>query len=108
MRHCKGCSHPTICDSHGCGADEARANMARKTKADESKTGMEALRRDADRYRWLREQPNDTDAPRIDVVFWEAEDESTNSGKGLRTHELDAAIDEALRHNARDDAASAA
>lgn len=24
-KHCRGCSHPTICDSHGCGRDEAQA-----------------------------------------------------------------------------------
>lgn len=29
MRHCKGCSHPTICNTHGCAADEARANIER-------------------------------------------------------------------------------
>lgn len=28
MRTCKGCSHPTICKTHGCGADEVRANKA--------------------------------------------------------------------------------
>ncbi len=32
MKHCKGCSHPTICDSHGCGAEEFRANKARKAE----------------------------------------------------------------------------
>jgi hypothetical protein len=26
MRHCKGCSHPTICKTHGCAAEEARFN----------------------------------------------------------------------------------
>lgn len=29
MKHCKGCSHPTICNTHGCGAEEARANKAK-------------------------------------------------------------------------------
>ena len=33
MRHCRGCGHPTICDSHGCGRDEAQANKARREKA---------------------------------------------------------------------------
>lgn len=30
MRHCKGCSHPTICNTHGCAADEYRRNQAQK------------------------------------------------------------------------------
>lgn len=30
MRHCKGCSHPTICNTHGCAADEHRRNHAAK------------------------------------------------------------------------------
>ena len=49
--------------------------------------------KNAERYRWLREQPNDTSAPRIDVVFWTVADESANNGEGLRMEELDAAID---------------
>ena len=28
-RHCPGCSHPTICRTHGCAADEARENKRR-------------------------------------------------------------------------------
>jgi hypothetical protein len=28
MRHCKGCSHPTICNTHGCAAEEAKRNKA--------------------------------------------------------------------------------
>jgi len=52
---------------------------------------------DAARYRWLRAQENNTDAPRIDVVHWEAMDESANQGTGLRTEELDAAIDAAMK-----------
>jgi len=32
-KHCRGCSHPTICDSHGCGRDEAQANKERCEKA---------------------------------------------------------------------------
>lgn len=35
MKHCKGCSHPTICNTHVCGAEEARAN---KAKAVEQRT----------------------------------------------------------------------
>lgn len=56
---------------------------------------MDALKADAERYRWLREQPNDTTAPRIDVVRWIPADESVNDGEGLRLDELDAAIDAA-------------
>ena len=56
----------------------------------------EALRKDAERYKWLRIQPNNTDAPRIDVVSWTQEDESVNGGEGLRLEELDAAIDAAM------------
>lgn len=32
MRHCRGCSHPTICDSHGCGREESQANKQRREK----------------------------------------------------------------------------
>ncbi|MDN8032557.1 hypothetical protein QZN17_28780, partial [Burkholderia multivorans] len=55
-----------------------------------------ADKRDAERYRWLRSQPNDTQTPRIDVVQWEEIDESANGGTGLRMEELDEAIDAAL------------
>lgn len=34
MKHCRGCSHPTICDTHGCGAEEARENKARRAEAE--------------------------------------------------------------------------
>lgn len=27
-KHCAGCSHPTICCTHGCAADEAKRNKA--------------------------------------------------------------------------------
>ena len=27
-KHCPGCSHPTICRTHGCAAQECRANSA--------------------------------------------------------------------------------
>lgn len=56
---------------------------------------VRALRADAERYRWLRQQPNDTTAPRIDVVQWQEMDESANEGHGLRLDELDATIDAA-------------
>ena len=63
--------------------------------------GYEALRKDAERYRWLRVQPNDCTAPRIDVVRWEPMDESANEGEGLRFEALDAAIDAALEGDGR-------
>ncbi|CAG4889407.1 hypothetical protein [Paraburkholderia gardini] len=56
---------------------------------------VQGLREDAGRYQWLRQQPNDTTAPRIDVVQWQELDESANEGHGLRLEELDATIDAA-------------
>ena len=53
---------------------------------------IQQLTKDAMRYRWLRHQPNDTSAPRIDVVQW-IENDDVNEGVGLRLEELDAAID---------------
>lgn len=53
---------------------------------------IQQLTKDAMRYRWLRQQPNDTSAPRIDVVQW-IENDDVNEGEGLRLEELDAAID---------------
>lgn len=32
-KHCKGCSHPTICKTHGCAATEARRNKSHKPHA---------------------------------------------------------------------------
>jgi len=57
---------------------------------------MEQLIKDAARYRWLRQQPNDTSAPRIDVVRW-TENNDVNEGEGLRLEALDAAIDEQMK-----------
>ena len=54
-------------------------------------------RADAERYRWLRSQPNDTSVPRIDVVHWVEDDESANAGTGLRLEALDSAIDAAIQ-----------
>ncbi len=48
MRHCKGCSHPTICKTHGCAVDEVRRNEAAAAE-------RVAVHRDAARYRWLEE-----------------------------------------------------
>lgn len=54
---------------------------------------------DAARYRWLRRQPNDTTAPRIDVVSWTRIDDGTNEGEGLRKEALDQAIDQQMKNN---------
>lgn len=58
------------------------------------------LIKDAMRYRWLRQQPNDTSTPRIDVVSWVEGDESCNEGIGLRMEDLDQAIDVELAKGA--------
>ena len=59
------------------------------------KLNLEETLIDAARYRWLRRQPNDTTAPRIDVVRW-IDNGDANEGTGLRMEELDAAIDAEL------------
>ena len=56
---------------------------------------MRNIEQDAARYRWLRQQPNDTSAPRIDVVHW-TQNADVNEGEGLRLDELDQAIDQQL------------
>lgn len=33
-RHCRGCSHPTICRTHGCAAEEYRKNKERNSDQD--------------------------------------------------------------------------
>lgn len=66
MKHCKDCSHPTICNSHGCGVDEANAEQV-------------ALRRDALRYRTLRRGQH-----------WSV---VNGIGDVLRAEDLDAAVD---------------
>ena len=79
MKHCKGCSHPMICNIHGCEVDEARANMARKAKADEYTADQVALRHDALRYRLLRRGQH-----------WSV---VNGIGDVLRADDLDAAVD---------------
>ena len=64
---------------------------------DELEIILESEVQKADRYNWLRSQPDDTTAPRIDIVFWEPEDESANCGTGLRLEEADRKIDEAMK-----------
>ncbi len=56
-----------------------------------------AAEADAKRYRWLRSQPNDCSAPRIDICHWQRNgDDSVNEGEGLRLEEADKAIDAAM------------
>jgi hypothetical protein len=63
---------------------------------------MVGLIRDAERYRWLRLQPNDCSAPRIDICHWTRNgDDSVNEGEGLREAEADEAIDTAMTKEAQ-------
>lgn len=58
---------------------------------------LEAAKLDAARYQWLRVQPNDCSAPRIDICHWTSEEGgSVNNGEGLRGDAADAAIDAAM------------
>ncbi|HHK1854418.1 MULTISPECIES: hypothetical protein [Pseudomonas aeruginosa group] len=60
---------------------------------------LRAAEADAKRYRWLRSQPNDCSAPRIDICHWQRNgDDSVNEGEGLRLEEADKAIDAAMEH----------
>ena len=51
MRHCRGCTHPAICDSHGCGNEQSKYEAARKEAANKKSSEDEALRIDGLRYR---------------------------------------------------------
>jgi len=53
----------------------------------------EALKADAERYRWLRALPIEAPQIGLDVVMWSKDDDSVNSGIGIRLAGLDAAID---------------
>ena len=65
-----------------------------------------ALRADAERYRWLRVQPDDCSAPRIDICHWTCEPgDSVNNGEGLRFDAADQAIDAAMAAAKTGDAA---
>lgn len=62
---------------------------------------LEAAREDAARYRWLRAQPNDCTAPRIDICHWTCDEgDSVNNGEGLRLEAADKAIDAARKGEA--------
>ena len=65
-----------------------------------------ALRADAERYRWLRIQPDDCSAPRIDICHWTCDHgDSVNNGEGLRGDAADQAIDAAMAAAKTGDAA---
>lgn len=58
---------------------------------------LDAAQQNAKRYAWLRIQPNDCSAPRIDICHWTSEEGgSVNNGEGLRGDAADAAIDAAM------------
>lgn len=59
-----------------------------------------SLKTDAERYRFLRRQPNDCKAPRIDICYWTKCDDSVNEGEGLRGEEADALIDKMIAEEA--------
>jgi hypothetical protein len=82
----------------GCTPADARKLREANHRLAEENHG---LRVDEERYRWLRQQPNDTRAPRIDVTHWNAIDESANEGTGLRMESLDEAIDAARVEGSR-------
>ena len=53
---------------------------------------LDQLVKDAMRYRFLRQLPNQPYTLGLDVVLWTEDD----GGKGLRFEELDSAIDERM------------
>ena len=57
---------------------------------------LQECRKDAERYRWLREQPASLEPGRIDVVQWVPADDASNDGHEIRLENLDAAIDAAM------------
>lgn len=56
MKHCNGCSHPTICNTMGCAAEEHRANKAKAAEPSyaEIKAQRDELLKNAGRYQHLR------------------------------------------------------
>ncbi|WDM87475.1 ead/Ea22-like family protein [Pseudomonas asiatica] len=77
--------------------DVAKLCATVEQERDQLKAESEALRKDAERYRWLRCQPNDCSAPRIDICHWTRNgDDSVNEGEGLRESAADEAIDAAM------------
>lgn len=89
-------------ESVSCDESTVRALQSSKHREDHETRALVVQnsaedRADAERYRWLRSQPNDTSVPRIDVVHWVEDDESANAGTGLRLEALDSAIDAAIQ-----------
>jgi hypothetical protein len=64
-----------------------------RNKCEALETDYDALKADAERYRWLRALPIEAPQIGLDVVMWSKDDESVNSGIGIRLAGLDAAID---------------
>ena len=82
-------------------ADVRKSHDALTTRLRALLTELEAAREDADRYRWLRKQPNDCTAPRIDICHWTCDEgDSVNNGEGLRLEAADKAIDAARQGEA--------
>ena len=64
---------------------------------------LDKAEKDAARYRWLRRQPDDASAPRIDICFWQCNgDDSVNEGECLRLEAADTAIDTAIAQEGAD------
>lgn len=90
------------CESPSLARDLARAAVVLRRLDAENKD----LRADAERYRWLRVQPDDCSAPRIDICRWTCDHgDSVNNGEGLRGDAADQAIDAAMAAAKTGDAA---
>ena len=65
-KHCRVCSHPTICDSHGCGKDESKANKARREKSIATALLLQRCANDASA--WLARGCDDKSVPRAAIA----------------------------------------
>lgn len=61
----------------------------------EQQAEIERLRKDAERYRWLRKQEDSVADGRIDVCLWSNGD-GADDGEALRGAQLDEAVDAAI------------
>lgn len=66
------------------------------------KAECEALRKDAERYRWLRSRDS-SDDPELNVVRWARQSSTSATGESPRLEELDSAIDAAMGKEASHD-----
>lgn len=66
------------------------------------KAENEALRKDAERYRWLRSRDS-SDDPELNVVRWARQSSTSATGESPRLEELDSAIDAAMGKEASHD-----